>query len=242
MLGRHRSVVFVAKVARVAVEIAAAVRQRLDMVDDHSGPRPPCREAVHAQAVRSRQPTQPLRPPGTAAKPFGHQAGSVPASIGLMRNSSLCFGTKPSSSSGITSASAGPVASSAKIDVLMSVGAGTLNVPPARPKCSSCDAIGVLALLEDELGRRGPAPDRAAAALDRLALAGRQDLDIGFVPRLQPLEEVIALGRQGYDAGIGRGIDLLLPWPAPGVVRGDRRNDSGELDEQVGSLFDRGWC
>lgn len=72
LFGRHLAVVFIAKVARVAVEIAAAMRQRLDVVDHGRGPCAPCHMAVLTQAMRPLQPPQPLRLPGAAAEAFGH--------------------------------------------------------------------------------------------------------------------------------------------------------------------------
>ena len=67
LFGRHLTVVFVAEVARVAVEIAAAMRERLDVIDHCRGPRTPCLMAVLTQAVRLLQPPEPLRLAGAAA-------------------------------------------------------------------------------------------------------------------------------------------------------------------------------
>lgn len=67
LFGRHLAVVFVAEVARVAVEIAAAVCQRFDVVDHRCGPYPSCLLAVLTQAVRPPEPPQPLRLAGAAA-------------------------------------------------------------------------------------------------------------------------------------------------------------------------------
>ena len=72
LFGRHLAVVFVAEVARVAVEIAAAMRERLDVIDHCRGPRTPCLMAVLAKAVRPLQPPQPLRLAGAAAETFDH--------------------------------------------------------------------------------------------------------------------------------------------------------------------------
>ena len=79
LLGGHDQVAGDAQVARVGVDVEAAVRQRLDVVDDRCLDGQPCSGAALAEAVGAPQAPEALALAGAASKPLdNHQPAIVP--------------------------------------------------------------------------------------------------------------------------------------------------------------------